>query len=64
MDTLCYDGAMTNERFKKDLEALAVCTCGVSASGTVIVFMGTTEHHCPPPTPCWSDVPIPEMEVQ
>lgn len=32
-----------------------ICTCEESYAGVVIAFHGVIEHHCWPPSLCWSE---------
>lgn len=55
---MCYDMGMI-----ETLQDNAVCTCGVSSPGVVVVLKGAIEHHCTSPAPCWVDQPLPDIEV-
>lgn len=48
---LCYDMVMT-EPIREDPH---ICTCEESYAGVVIAFHGVIEHHCWPPSLCWSE---------
>jgi len=57
-ERMCYDMGMI-----ETLQDNAVCTCGVSSPGVVVVLKGAIEHHCTSPAPCWVDQPLPDIEV-